>query len=67
MELLLNPWVIIIAVLCVIIGNIAALKYTSKIKFEQWQKKTPPSEDTTTTTSNSPPLTSENSSIKKER
>ncbi|MDW1631356.1 DUF2897 family protein, partial [Vibrio sp. Y176] len=29
-EFLTNPWVIIIVVLSVIIGNIAALKYTAK-------------------------------------
>lgn len=33
MEFLLNPWVITIIVLAVIIGNIAALKYTAKMKF----------------------------------
>lgn len=32
-EILTNPWVIIIVVLAVIIGNIAALKYTAKMKF----------------------------------
>lgn len=33
MEFLLNPWVITIIVLAVVIGNIAALKYTAKMKF----------------------------------
>ncbi|WP_375751038.1 DUF2897 family protein [Vibrio sp. HN007] len=33
MEFLTNPWVITIIVLAVIIGNIAALKYTAKMKF----------------------------------
>ncbi|WP_156309835.1 DUF2897 family protein [Vibrio nereis] len=33
MEWLTNPWVIIVIVLSVIIGNIAALKYTAKMKF----------------------------------
>lgn len=37
-ELLTNPWVIIIVVLSVIIGNIAALKYTAKMKFNQMDK-----------------------------
>ncbi|MGP8307335.1 DUF2897 family protein [Vibrio sp. YIC-376] len=37
-ELLSNPWVIIIVVLSVIIGNIAALKYTAKMKFNQMDK-----------------------------
>ncbi|WMN86637.1 DUF2897 family protein [Vibrio parahaemolyticus] len=37
-ELLTNPWVIIIVVLSVIIGNIAALKYTAKMKFDQMDK-----------------------------
>ncbi|WP_367986970.1 DUF2897 family protein [Vibrio sp. NTOU-M3] len=32
-ELLTNPWVIIVIVLSVLIGNIAALKYTAKLKF----------------------------------
>lgn len=39
MELLTNPWVIIFIVLSVIIGNIAALKYTAKMKFGQTGKK----------------------------
>lgn len=39
MELLTNPWVIIFIVLSVIIGNIAALKYTAKMKFGQTDKK----------------------------
>ncbi|MDF4886888.1 DUF2897 family protein, partial [Vibrio parahaemolyticus] len=30
-EILTNPWVIIIVVLSVVIGNIAALKYTAKM------------------------------------
>ncbi|WP_104402045.1 DUF2897 family protein [Vibrio penaeicida] len=33
MEFLTNPWVIITIVLAVVIGNIAALKYTAKMKF----------------------------------
>lgn len=37
-ELLTNPWVIIVVVLSVIIGNIAALKYTAKMKFNQMDK-----------------------------
>ncbi|ELA9068947.1 DUF2897 family protein [Vibrio parahaemolyticus] len=37
-EFLTNPWVIIIVVLSVIIGNIAALKYTAKMKFNQMDK-----------------------------
>lgn len=39
MEFLTNPWVIIFIVLSVIIGNIAALKYTAKMKFGQMDKK----------------------------
>lgn len=39
MDLLTNPWVIIFIVLSVIIGNIAALKYTAKMKFGQMDKK----------------------------
>lgn len=43
MEWLTNPWVIIVIVLSVIIGNIAALKYTAKMKFnlKSRQPKTP--------------------------
>ncbi|EIP0118559.1 DUF2897 family protein [Vibrio alginolyticus] len=37
-EILTNPWVIIIVVLSVVIGNIAALKYTAKMKFSQMDK-----------------------------
>ncbi|MBU2897356.1 DUF2897 family protein [Vibrio hepatarius] len=39
MEFLTNPWVIIAIVLSVVIGNIAALKYTAKMKFGQPDKK----------------------------
>lgn len=39
MDLLTNPWVIIVIVLSVIIGNIAALKYTANMKFERREKK----------------------------
>ncbi|GAB2666040.1 DUF2897 family protein [Vibrio panuliri] len=39
MDLLTNPWVIIAIVLAVIIGNIAALKYTANIKMTQMKKK----------------------------
>ncbi|GLT17340.1 hypothetical protein GCM10007938_11170 [Vibrio zhanjiangensis] len=45
MDLLTNPWVIIIIVLSVVIGNIAALKYTAKMKFGQMEKKEPSEED----------------------
>ncbi len=44
MELLTNPWVIIFVVLSVIIGNIAALKYTANMKFGQMKKKSEPEE-----------------------
>ncbi|MDV5084093.1 DUF2897 family protein [Vibrio diabolicus] len=37
-EILTNPWVIIIVVLSVVIGNIAALKYTAKMKCGQMDK-----------------------------
>lgn len=33
MEWLLNPWVISIIVVSVVVGNIAALKYTANMKF----------------------------------
>lgn len=39
MDLLTNPWVIIVIVLSVIIGNIMALKYTAKMKFDHKTKK----------------------------
>lgn len=39
MDLLTNPWVIIVIVLSVVIGNIAALKYTANMKFGQNEKK----------------------------
>ncbi len=35
MEFLTNPWVITIIVLAVIVGNIMALKYTAKMKFDK--------------------------------
>ena len=35
MEILTNPWVICIIVVSVVIGNIAALKYTANMKFGQ--------------------------------
>ncbi len=38
-EFLFNPWVISILVVSVIIGNIAALKYTADMKFGQQKKK----------------------------
>ncbi|EGU48228.1 hypothetical protein VII00023_20977 [Vibrio ichthyoenteri ATCC 700023] len=41
MDLLTNPWVIITIVLCVIIGNIAALKYTANMKMGQVKKRDP--------------------------
>ncbi|AIV06404.1 MULTISPECIES: DUF2897 family protein [Vibrio] len=37
-EILTNPWVIIIIVLSIVVGNIAALKYTAKMKFGQMDK-----------------------------
>ncbi|PKF79104.1 DUF2897 domain-containing protein [Vibrio sp. vnigr-6D03] len=39
MEFLTNPWVIITIVLAVVIGNIAALKYTAKMKFTPSDKE----------------------------
>ena len=37
-EILTNPWVIIIIVVSIVVGNIAALKYTAKMKFGQMDK-----------------------------
>ena len=37
-EWLFNPWVIIIVVLAVVIGNIASLKHTANMKFDQSDK-----------------------------
>lgn len=34
-EFLTNPWVISIIVVSVIVGNIAAIKYTANMKFPQ--------------------------------
>ncbi|EGS57502.1 DUF2897 family protein [Vibrio cholerae] len=39
MEILFNPWVISLIVVAVIVGNIAALKYTANMKFGQIDKK----------------------------
>lgn len=38
MEWLMNPWVIIVIVLSVVIGNLAALKATANMKFGQSKK-----------------------------
>ena len=38
-EFLTNPWVVIFIVLSIIIGNLAALKYVSKIKIGQTNKR----------------------------
>ncbi|WP_063655546.1 DUF2897 family protein [Aliivibrio fischeri] len=38
MEWLMNPWVIIVIVLSVVIGNLAALKATANMKFGQSRK-----------------------------
>ncbi len=38
MEWLLNPWVIIIVVVAVVVGNIAALKYTANMKMTHMSK-----------------------------
>jgi len=38
MEWLMNPWVIIIIVVSVVIGNLAALKATANMKFGQSKK-----------------------------
>ncbi|WP_038177132.1 MULTISPECIES: DUF2897 family protein [Vibrio] len=45
MDFLTNPWVIIAIVLSVVIGNIAALKYTANMKFGRTDKKTPSAQD----------------------
>ncbi|ENM5832128.1 DUF2897 family protein [Vibrio metoecus] len=39
MEILFNPWVISFIVVAVIVGNIAALKYTANMKVGQMGKK----------------------------
>ncbi len=38
-EFLTNPWVISAILLSVVIGNIAALKYTANMKFGQMDKQ----------------------------
>lgn len=44
MDLLTNPWIIIAIVLSVIVGNIMALKYTAKMKFDHKLKKPSPTD-----------------------
>lgn len=44
MEWLMNPWVIIVIVLSVVIGNLAALKATANMKFKHTKKTTAPQE-----------------------
>lgn len=44
MEWLMNPWVIIVIVLSVVIGNLAALKATAHMTFGLYKKK-PSSEE----------------------
>ncbi|MFG0606507.1 DUF2897 family protein [Vibrio mimicus] len=39
MDILFNPWVISLVVVAVIVGNIAALKYTANMKLGQMDKK----------------------------
>lgn len=41
MEWLMNPWVIIIIVVSVVIGNLAALKATANMKFGQSKNEKP--------------------------
>ncbi len=40
LDLLFNPWVITIIVVCVIVGNIAALKQTADLQMNLRKKKT---------------------------
>lgn len=42
MEWLMNPWVIIVIVLSVVIGNLAALKATANMKFKHTKKTVKP-------------------------
>ncbi|MCP3697944.1 MAG: DUF2897 family protein [Aliivibrio sp.] len=44
MEWLMNPWVIIVIVLSVVIGNLAALKATANMKFKHTKKTVTPQE-----------------------
>ena len=44
MEWLMNPWVIIVIVLSVVIGNLAALKATANMKFRHPKKTVAPQE-----------------------
>lgn len=39
MDFLFNPWVLTIVIVCVFVGNIAALKYTATMKLGQMGKK----------------------------
>lgn len=45
MDLLTNPWVIIAMVLSVVVGNIMALKYTAKMKFDYKPKQPKPKDE----------------------
>lgn len=45
MDLLTNPWVIIAIVLSVVVGNIMALKYTAKMKFDYKPKQPKPKDE----------------------
>ncbi|KII76814.1 DUF2897 family protein [Vibrio renipiscarius] len=54
MDLLTNPWVIITIVLCVIIGNIAVLKYTANMKMGQMKKRDPADQQTSSSQDDQP-------------
>ena len=47
MEWLMNPWVIIVIVLSVVIGNLAALKATAHMKFKPKKKYDSPVDENT--------------------
>ena len=47
MEWLMNPWVIIVIVLSVVIGNLAALRATANMKFTPKKKQDSPLDENT--------------------
>ncbi|WP_261815729.1 DUF2897 family protein [Vibrio gallicus] len=39
LDLIFNPWVIIFVVVCIVVGNIAALKHTANFKISTMSEK----------------------------
>ncbi|PQJ89800.1 DUF2897 family protein [Aliivibrio sifiae] len=73
MEWLMNPWVIIVIVLSVVIGNLAALKATANMKFKSKEKlysqkneHESSEDDNSITSSNEESITTEQNNEKKD-